>query len=114
KRGFAVRVIAAEHGLLGEVDGSHRVLPPEATITSLLATPGAAERAAAWYAAGVACEPPEQSDLRPPLDAQEVWAAGVTYLRSRDARATESADSGGDVFYDRVYDADRPELFFKA
>jgi 2-dehydro-3-deoxy-D-arabinonate dehydratase len=46
-----------------------------------------------------------------PVDHQEVWAAGVTYARSRDGRKAESTD--GDV-YDRVYDADRPELFFKA
>ncbi|HXB94149.1 MAG TPA: fumarylacetoacetate hydrolase family protein [Puia sp.] len=45
---------------------------------------------------------------------QEVWAAGVTYLRSRDARMEESAESGGATFYDKVYVADRPELFFKA
>jgi 2-dehydro-3-deoxy-D-arabinonate dehydratase len=45
---------------------------------------------------------------------QEVWAAGVTYLRSRDARMEESAESGGATFYDKVYDAERPELFFKS
>ena len=45
---------------------------------------------------------------------QEVWAAGVTYLRSRDARMEESAESGGASFYDKVYSAERPELFFKA
>lgn len=45
---------------------------------------------------------------------QEVWAAGVTYLRSRDARMEESAESGGATFYDKVYVAERPELFFKA
>src|SRR5438270_11917205 len=39
----------------------------------------------------------------PPLDAQEVWAAGVTYVRSREARARESADAGGARFYDLVY-----------
>lgn len=50
----------------------------------------------------------------PPIGTQEVWAAGVTYLRSRDARMEESKDSGGDFFYRKVYDADRPELFFKA
>jgi 2-dehydro-3-deoxy-D-arabinonate dehydratase len=49
-----------------------------------------------------------------PIGTQEVWAAGVTYLRSRDARMEESKDSGGDFFYRKVYDADRPELFFKA
>lgn len=49
-----------------------------------------------------------------PIQSQEVWAAGVTYLRSRDARMEESKEAGGGSFYDRVYDADRPELFFKA
>jgi len=47
-----------------------------------------------------------------PLDLQPVWAAGVTFPRSREARREEAAD-GGDI-YDRVYTADRPELFFKA
>ena len=51
--------------------------------------------------------------LRAPLQSQEVWAAGVTYYRSRDARMAESKDAGGGSFYDRVYVADRPELFFK-
>lgn len=49
--------------------------------------------------------------LTAPIDQQEVWAAGVTYSRSRDARMEESSQK--DV-YDRVYDADRPELFLKA
>jgi 2-dehydro-3-deoxy-D-arabinonate dehydratase len=49
-----------------------------------------------------------------PIGTQEVWAAGVTYVRSRVARVEESKGSGGSVFYDRVYEAERPELFFKA
>ena len=49
-----------------------------------------------------------------PIDNQEIWASGVTYMRSRDARMDESKESGGDTFYDKVYVADRPELFFKA
>ena len=49
-----------------------------------------------------------------PVVSQEVWAAGVTYYRSRDARMDESKDAGGGSFYDRVYSAERPELFFKA
>ena len=52
--------------------------------------------------------------LSAPIGSQEVWAAGVTYLRSRDARIDESKDAGGGTFYDRVYDAPRPEIFFKA
>ena len=53
-------------------------------------------------------------DLLPPIGSQEVWAAGVTYFRSRTARMEESRDAGGGDFYDRVYSAERPELFFKA
>jgi 2-dehydro-3-deoxy-D-arabinonate dehydratase len=49
-----------------------------------------------------------------PIVGQEVWAAGVTYYRSRDARIAESKETGGSTFYDRVYVAERPELFFKA
>jgi 2-dehydro-3-deoxy-D-arabinonate dehydratase len=50
--------------------------------------------------------------LLAPVDAQEVWAAGVTYKRSREARERES--EGAARFYDLVYRAERPELFFKA
>mgnify|MGYP006140199559 FL=1 len=50
----------------------------------------------------------------PPIENQEIWAAGVTYMRSRSARMEESEQSGGDHFYDLVYDAQRPELFFKS
>jgi len=49
-----------------------------------------------------------------PIGNQEVWAAGVTYLRSRDARMLESKESGSADVYQKVYDANRPELFFKA
>jgi 2-dehydro-3-deoxy-D-arabinonate dehydratase len=49
-----------------------------------------------------------------PVDEQEVWAAGVTYKRSKVAREEESASTGASRFYDMVYTAPRPELFFKA
>ncbi len=52
--------------------------------------------------------------LLPPIGNQEVWAAGVTYLRSRDARMEESEDAGNADCYQKVYEAERPELFFKA
>ena len=52
--------------------------------------------------------------LRPPIGFQEVWAAGVTYFRSRSARMEEAKSAGGGDFYDRVYNAERPELFFKS
>jgi 2-dehydro-3-deoxy-D-arabinonate dehydratase len=54
------------------------------------------------------------TSLLAPIGSQEVWAAGVTYLRSRDARMEEAKDAGGGDFYQKVYEADRPELFFKA
>jgi 2-dehydro-3-deoxy-D-arabinonate dehydratase len=53
-------------------------------------------------------------ELLAPIVGQEVWAAGVTYYRSRGARMEESKDAGGGNFYDRVYSAERPELFFKS
>ena len=54
------------------------------------------------------------NDLLAPIGSQEIWASGVTYLRSREARMEESKDAGGGDFYARVYEAERPELFFKA
>ena len=60
------------------------------------------------------CAAPDESALLAPIGEQEVWAAGVTYYRSRTARMEESQAAGGGDFYDRVYHAERPELFFKA
>jgi len=59
-------------------------------------------------------EIPADGPLLPPIGTQEVWAAGVTYFRSRAARMEESKTAGGGDFYDRVYHAERPELFFKS
>jgi 2-dehydro-3-deoxy-D-arabinonate dehydratase len=75
---------------------------------------------ALWVSTGDATR--SQSELAdaaahalPPIgERQELWAAGVTYLRSRTARMEESETAGGGDFYDRVYVADRPELFLKA
>ena len=53
-------------------------------------------------------------EIEAPIEHQEVWASGVTYYRSRSARMEESKEAGGGDFYDRVYTAERPELFFKA
>ena len=74
----------------------------------------AADDSSRRFPAGDLDNPPgaEAAHWLPPLDEQEVWAAGVTYLDSRVARQEEAAD-GGDV-YARVYTAERPEIFFKA
>ena len=61
---------------------------------------------------GPAVDALDPAALLAPIVSQEVWAAGVTYFRSRTARIEES--QGGGDFYDRVYAAERPELFFKA
>lgn len=52
--------------------------------------------------------------LAPVGSKQELWACGVTYLRSKIGRQEESKDAGGGDFYARVYEAERPEVFFKA
>ena len=57
-------------------------------------------------------DPMSDRELLPPIGSQEVWAAGVTYLRSKEARMEESEFSAS--AYDRVYDAVRPEIFFKS
>ena len=62
--------------------------------------------------AGLAEHPIERVRLLTPVEAQEVWAAGVTYLRSKEARMVESEFSAN--AYDLVYDAVRPEIFFKS
>lgn len=55
-----------------------------------------------------------KNDTVAPIESQEIWASGVTYYRSKEGRQEESKESGGGDFYARVYEAERPELFFKA
>ena len=98
-------------------DGEVRGLPGIATMADLLALPVLAVRElCTGQAEG---DPPfepvrfDPASLLAPLDGRtEVWAAGVTYERSRSARVEESQDSAD--IYERVYDAARPELFFKS
>ena len=52
--------------------------------------------------------------VQAPIGSQEIWAAGVTYLRSKEARMDESKESGAADFYAKLYEAKRPELFFKS
>ena len=88
------------------VDG--QFLPLAFSLRLLLALPASGLRTLSTLTTGEAAS----GDLLAPLEADhEVWASGVTYLRSRDARQAESVV--GDV-YARVYAAERPELFFKA
>jgi 2-dehydro-3-deoxy-D-arabinonate dehydratase len=84
------------------------------TISDLLAAPDPASLANRLLDPSGAVIPVSSVTLLPPIDRQEVWAAGVTYLRSKTAREEESALAGGASFYDKVYTASRPELFLKA
>jgi len=96
-----------EQGPRWALDGNW--LPPSLDLSALLELPG---RVMLDLLRSLPHDEPAAGALLPPLDPlHEVWAAGVTYLRSREARRVES--SVADV-YDRVYAAARPELFFKA
>jgi 2-dehydro-3-deoxy-D-arabinonate dehydratase len=86
--------------------------PPGATLSDLLNAAEPMRTALDWAANPGPAVPIADVSLFAPIDAQEVWGAGVTYERSKVARQEES-ESGGS-FYDLVYTADRPELFFKA
>lgn len=87
----------------------NQLLPAGVTLSTLLALPAGALPA---LLAELATDTEASGELLAPLDAhQEVWGSGVTYLRSRDARKAES-ESAADV-YQKVYDAARPEIFFK-
>lgn len=82
------------------------------TLTALLECEDPDAAVESWLQRGQEPLPLADVELLPPIDRQEVWAAGVTYRRSRSARMEES--QGAASFYDLVYVAPRPELFFKA
>jgi 2-dehydro-3-deoxy-D-arabinonate dehydratase len=90
--------------------GPERLLAPGLTIDSLLS--GSARALGEAVSNSSAADPcPPGTAILAPVENQEVWAAGVTYERSRDARMDESSEPS---IYDRVYDAARPELFLKS
>ena len=86
------------------------VIPLPLSLAELLALPLTQAQAAVEHATGPVL-PFSPADALPPVDEQEVWAAGVTYRRSRDGRMEESGDG---TLYDLVYASARPEIFFKA
>jgi 2-dehydro-3-deoxy-D-arabinonate dehydratase len=86
-----------------------RYLPQDFTLDLLLEVPAADVRR---FLEEQSLEAETEDTLLPPVEpGQEIWASGVTYLSSREARELESTDADA---YQRVYDAERPELFFKA
>jgi 2-dehydro-3-deoxy-D-arabinonate dehydratase len=107
---MSVRLFRTTDGPVAEIGGSYFSLESEWDAAL------ACDDLAAWVRAEAEGRPataaPPRDRLLPPIGRQEVWAAGVTYLRSRTARQEESRHEAD--FYDRVYSAPRPELFFKA
>lgn len=87
---------------------------PEKSLDDLIVLGNLHDHLAQIARSGAKASAIDDTRLLPPIGSQEVWAAGVTYLRSRAARIAESKDAGGGDFYDRVYSAERPELFFKS
>ena len=106
---LALARVELDGDVLWAVRRGDEYAPLGITLAELLRLPTAEARAAVEGAAGPGIRP---SRILAPLDPQhEVWAAGVTYLRSRDGRIEEATDG---TPYDRVYVAERPELFFKS
>jgi 2-dehydro-3-deoxy-D-arabinonate dehydratase len=106
------RIRDAEGGIrlaAGDVErGASSLIPPSFSIDEILAADGPSIDDAL---AAVSDPVPTGVEHLAPVESQEIWAAGVTYLRSRDARIEESVEPSP---YDRVYEAERPELFFKS
>jgi 2-dehydro-3-deoxy-D-arabinonate dehydratase len=98
-------------GLVANQAESYRLLSGIGLTDLLTASDAMSLAKQAWERGSSVAAP---TTLLAPIDGQEVWAAGVTYYRSRVARMEESKAAGGGSFYDRVYDAPRPELFFKS
>jgi len=109
-----IRLFATTEGIIAERAGSYRRLREDCRLDAIFAAGDPISFVTRAFGDATEAGKPEHSKLLPPLQSQEVWAAGVTYLRSRTARMEEAKDAGGGDFYDRVYDAERPELFFKA
>jgi len=100
-------------GLMVEEEGAYYDVP-DISLDDLINLPSLVQHLSSIVKQGATRDRVDASQFEAPIGNQEVWASGVTYYRSRSARIEESKDAGGGDFYDRVYSAERPELFFKA
>jgi 2-dehydro-3-deoxy-D-arabinonate dehydratase len=110
-----IRITVTSSGLVLEQGGRRVLSASSSSLDALFTSENPVAAARALFDSGTP-QPagPSVQAVRAPIQSQEIWAAGVTYLRSKTARMAESKDAGGGTFYDKVYVADRPELFFKA
>jgi len=109
-----IRLFATRQGVILEQGGAWRRPSPAITVDDIFTADDPVRCVTQAFADGRDDHAPDAAALCAPIASQEVWASGVTYLRSKTARMDEARDAGGGDFYDRVYDAARPELFFKA
>ena len=108
-----MRLFRTTGGVFVEEEEQHYLIANH-NWNSLLSRDDLPEFLAEYVARGESQDRFHEGEVQAPIEGQEVWAAGVTYYRSRGARMEESKDAGGGDFYDRVYSAERPELFFKS
>jgi 2-dehydro-3-deoxy-D-arabinonate dehydratase len=108
-----MKLYRSRHGILAEDDGRFYALNAS-SFDQLITREDLRDYLDQFIREAKLASAPRPQDLLPPIGSQEVWAAGVTYYRSRNARMEESKSAGGGDFYDRVYHATRPELFFKS
>lgn len=109
-----IRVYAHASGLSLEQNGEIRTPVPAFSPDDIFCSDDPVALVEAAFAAGRPAGGVLGAGPAAVLQSQEIWAAGVTYLQSKTARMEESKDGGGGSFYDKVYAADRPEIFFKA
>ncbi len=108
-----VKLFRTAAGWIVHTKEGHFGVPPQPT-GALTAREDLPEYLAALASGTAPIDGSAPSPAMAPIESQEVWAAGVTYFRSRTARMEESKAASGSSFYDLVYTAERPELFFKA
>src|SRR5690606_11071383 len=105
-----IRVFATDQGLVVEAEGCYRRAPRAIGFDAIFTSYDPSRLVLGAVASAPQVSAPDEASLRSPIENQEVWAAGVTYLRSRTARMEEAMSAGAAEGYDRVKEAQRPEI----
>ena len=110
----AFKLFRTPGGWVAEAGGGKRVQLPPSESATLTRRDDLHAYLSGQFTSAAPAAADALTSLLAPIEHQEVWAAGVTYFRSRTARMEEAKVGGGGSFYDLVYNAERPELFCKA